>query len=217
MKTREEIAAEILESWRARIAAVTSASVNDRDRDGRPWLSNAIVWLPEMETIRRLMALGADVNAVDHRRWTALHYAAQERHAEITQLLLRYGATVDPEDKFGNTPLDNATYGQGGLEIIRLLVQAGAEPDHKNSYGKSPLDLAQLLHDRDKLEALATPRLPPELLLFFKPTVPSKPPEPVFASSPEPLVEGDAASSHHLQLSFERERPGQKLFRARAS
>ena len=189
MNTPEEVDAEVRESWRARVAGVTKDSVNEKDRDGRGWLSNAIVWIPEVDVLKGLLNLGADVNAADQRRWTPLHFAAQERHAEIAKLLIQNGAAVDPVDKFGNTPLGNATYGQGGLEVMRILMEAGADPKRKNEYGSSPMDQATQTGDTEKLAILQIVAEPPAVA-----SVVLEEPAPVEQVIPAPVEETPVAS-----------------------
>ena len=65
---------------------------------------------------------------------TPLHYAARAGHADISALLIDYGADVNAVDKDGGTPLLEACHGgpwkrAADLHTIDLLLQHGANVD----------------------------------------------------------------------------------------
>jgi ankyrin repeat protein len=97
----------------------------------------------QREAAELLVSAGANVRAADGRRWTALHYAAQECCPEIAELLLTHGADVDAADSFGNTPLWRAVFAsRGRRDMIELLVKHGADPAAENTSGIYPEKLA---------------------------------------------------------------------------
>ena len=51
---------------------------------------------------------------------TPLHWAVQRGFEDSVEVLLRYGADVSLENKFGKTPFDIAT-GKNRTDIIELL------------------------------------------------------------------------------------------------
>ena len=51
---------------------------------------------------------------------TPLHWAVQRGFEDSVEVLLRYGADVSLENKFGKTPFDIAT-GRNRTDIIELL------------------------------------------------------------------------------------------------
>ena len=59
----------------------------------------------EIEAVRQLLSLGADVNVTDGNGRTPLSYAAEEGKREIVRLLLRKEARTDITDQLGRTPL----------------------------------------------------------------------------------------------------------------
>jgi ankyrin repeat protein len=46
------------------------------------------------DVVQLLLERGADINAEDHRGWTALHAAAVNGHVDVVRLLLERGADV---------------------------------------------------------------------------------------------------------------------------
>jgi ankyrin repeat protein len=98
-----------------------------------------------------LLAAKADARIADAAGWTALHFAAQERQAEIAKLLLDAGAEVDAQDQNGNTPLWRAVFAtKDDPELIRFLLAAGADKKRKNKNGVSPLSQAKESSNPDK-------------------------------------------------------------------
>lgn len=68
---------------------------------------------------------------------TPLHRAAQEGAAGLIELLLAWGAEVDPADDDGATPLWEAVR-HGQDDAVRLLLAAGADPWRPCIAGRSP-------------------------------------------------------------------------------
>ncbi|MGH9385698.1 MAG: ankyrin repeat domain-containing protein [Vicinamibacterales bacterium] len=93
----------------------------------------------EMATVRALIGQGVDVNLPDGDGSTALHWAATHRDAEMTELLLRSGASVKAETRIGAmTPLVMAAR-HGSETVIRALLQAGATAGEANTNGTTAL------------------------------------------------------------------------------
>ena len=100
-----------------------------------------------IDTVATLLEHGADVNALDSDRMSALMWAAgseardkshmrgmlekpSKGSTEVVQLLLRYGASVDLRDKDGITALMYACY-HGHSGAVSVLLNAGADADFK--------------------------------------------------------------------------------------
>jgi hypothetical protein len=75
------------------------------------------------EAIERLVRGGADVNAVDRDRSTALHAAAFLGHEKAVATLVEHGAKVNAANKRGETPLDGATLDEGTTRYIASILQ----------------------------------------------------------------------------------------------
>jgi ankyrin repeat protein len=95
----------------------------------------------DLESVRILVAAGADVNQVTQYGWTPLLTATQNRHYELATFLLEHGANPNLANKGGWTPLYLATDNrniEGGdypvrpgdldhLDFIRTLLARGAD------------------------------------------------------------------------------------------
>jgi glutaminase len=76
--------------------------------------------------MRRLVSIGIDPGAHDYDRRTPLHIAASEGRMNALQYLLSVGVHVNPLDRWGKTPLDDAEL-QGHQQAASLLSERGGE------------------------------------------------------------------------------------------
>ena len=80
------------------------AGVRDTDNEGDTCLSLA-AFFGHTETVRYLVGLPeVDVNHRDSDNSTALHYAVEQSHTDIAQLLIAAGADMDTENTDGRSP-----------------------------------------------------------------------------------------------------------------
>ena len=78
------------------------------------------------ETVRYLVGLPQmDVNHKDIDGCVALHCAADEKHADVVDVLIDAGADIEIKDDTGSSPLHVACR-SGALAVVKLLVKAGA-------------------------------------------------------------------------------------------
>ncbi len=133
---------------------------------GTPLMAAAINGNAELT--RLYLERKADINAVSadsdgivkngqvqFGRVTALHMAAAGQSPEVVKLLLDRGATVDPRDIRGMTPLMFAVSTDHPVpEIIKLLRARGADPLAKSTIGETTLDWARKFNDPAVLRVL---------------------------------------------------------------
>jgi len=87
--------------------------------------------------MRELIDAGADVNASNVRKATALHWAMPD--AEKVKLLLVKGARVNEKTVEGRTPLYLAASLPAGAPAVRLLLEVGANVDEPTLPGTTAL------------------------------------------------------------------------------
>lgn len=63
---------------------------------------------------------GADVNAKDMLKMTALHWATEHNHQEVVELLIKYGADVHTQSKFCKTAFD-ISIDNGNEDLAEIL------------------------------------------------------------------------------------------------
>jgi len=122
----------------------------------------AAVTFRRIDTVRALVALGADVRNGDGLNRPVLSMAMLGNHIEIARLLLAAGADVNRVGDFpvaGTTALHLASYiDHGDTQMIDLLLQAGARVDARDANGHTALDVAeqrQHTHALSRLRAAA--------------------------------------------------------------
>jgi len=92
--------------------------------------------------VKRLLAKGADIRAVDRLQKNAMVYAAGEGRTDVVMTLINAGMT--PNDVYANelTPLMWAA-GFGKTATVRALLAAGADASRKDNRGKTAADMAR--------------------------------------------------------------------------
>ncbi|KAL2915194.1 acyl-CoA binding domain-containing protein 6 [Polyrhizophydium stewartii] len=93
--------------------------IDDADKTVFDWAEEGNV-----EQVRRLIELGADVNAADGEGMTLLHWAADRDYTALAAALLELGADVDRQDASGQTPLHYALIVEGlTAELVGVVSE----------------------------------------------------------------------------------------------
>ena len=98
------------------------------------------------EVVAVLLEKGAQVNARDSIRQTALHLAMAigyqaGKNPQVVKLLLEAGADVNAQDQRGETPFHQAVL-RAEIEVVRLMLEAGGDVNLNHPDGMSLLQLA---------------------------------------------------------------------------
>lgn len=102
-----------------------------------------------LEAVNLLLEYGANINARDYHKWTALHHAACEGHAEVVKRLIEAGVDINATDLIGYTALHRAIRPDNEA-VVKILLKNGAgnSGDHND---KTPLMWAE----KDNLKEIA--------------------------------------------------------------
>ncbi|WP_210429070.1 ankyrin repeat domain-containing protein [Nocardioides eburneiflavus] len=107
------------------------------DRDEQADLDErlrAAAWADDLARARRLVALGADVNAKDATEQSAYLIATSEGHLKLLRLALHNGARVNDKDSWNGTGLIRAAE-RGHADVVGELLRADIDRDHVNRIG----------------------------------------------------------------------------------
>ncbi len=121
-------------------------------RSHQPLTPRGVPSPPTEEAVRVLVKAGADVNAVNHGDFTALHGATFRGLNEVIQYLVEQGADIDARDYRGRTAYRMAEGAKQSFqfqafpETAEFLKQLGANPR---------LGIPGTIHERADREALA--------------------------------------------------------------
>lgn len=100
----------------------------------------------DADTVRSLLAAGADPDQAGEAGETALMAAAGQGHLAVVQALIEAGAKADATDDNGWTALFKAVYNHeldtGFAPVAKALIEAGANPNATIHFGITPLMLA---------------------------------------------------------------------------
>lgn len=98
-----------------------------------------------LESVRRLIAQGSDVNKADGEGFSPLMCACVEGRADVVPLLLARGADVNRSDLLGRTPLSFTVTRGDFSETADALISAGADLNRTDNDGFMPLMRAALM------------------------------------------------------------------------
>ena len=108
----------------------------------------------DAETVRLLLAEGADVQTARADGLTALHWAAMRSDLELAETLIYAGANLEAVTRLGqHTPLHVASK-SGQETVVKALLAAGSNPHVRTGSGVTALHLAARAGNGDAVVAL---------------------------------------------------------------
>lgn len=130
---------------------VDPVSMPDRKRDTH----RLFRFISDVDTVKRLLDRGADVNGVDDTGQPVLHAAVAAHALPVVKLLLDRRANVKAAAKHGVTALHVAARSNGGkivrdTKLAAMLLDKGADPLARDREGVTPVHLAA----RDQVRVL---------------------------------------------------------------
>ncbi|KAG8527048.1 uncharacterized protein KY384_008477 [Bacidia gigantensis] len=97
----------------------------------------------DMEGVLLCLNKGVSVAERDHvHHKTALHWACENDHVDIAQVLLEKGSSLASQDQYGETPLHYAA-DSGCTEIVDILLQRGSDMSVKDDRERTALRCAR--------------------------------------------------------------------------
>jgi ankyrin repeat protein len=132
-------------------ALVKSGGVNSRDKRGGTPLMYAAAY-GSIESVRALLAGGADANAANDFGATALMWGITD--PEKVRVLVTAGADVRARSKMGRTPLYLAASNDGSSPTVKLLLDRGANATERDNIQSTPLLAATAANDLASIRLL---------------------------------------------------------------
>nr|XP_027207062.1 ankyrin repeat and protein kinase domain-containing protein 1-like [Penaeus vannamei] len=74
-------------------------------------------------------------------KWTPLHFASENGHFAVAELLAAKGADLEAKDEYDRTPVHMAAY-KGHMAVLEVLSRKGARLEETDKDGDTPLHLA---------------------------------------------------------------------------
>jgi ankyrin repeat protein len=108
----------------------------------------------QVEVIKMLVSLGANVNAPNNLGATPVYVAAGNGHAHVIEALAELGADLHKPTHNGTTPLYAAAH-EGQEGTVRALLKLGVDPNAPNLNGITPLYIAAQEGHESVIRALA--------------------------------------------------------------
>ncbi|HEV2911956.1 MAG TPA: ankyrin repeat domain-containing protein [Pyrinomonadaceae bacterium] len=129
------------------------SDVNRRDKNLDATALDEAVMYGNREMVRALLDAGAEINARNSRRQTALMMLDDEATEELVWDLVSSGAKINLRDEDGNTALILAAR-YSNTEVLRALLNAGAKINAKNKSGETVLMKAAETGNKDSVSLL---------------------------------------------------------------
>ena len=113
----------------------------------------AAVKSADADAVARLLAQGADANAVEPDGTNALHWAVHRDSPALVKLLIAAGVDVKAANRYGVTPLKLACI-NGNAAMAEILLEAGADANTTSAEGETVLMAAARTGNPDLVRVL---------------------------------------------------------------
>ncbi|MFC0603959.1 ankyrin repeat domain-containing protein [Winogradskyella pulchriflava] len=140
--------------------------IDENDLDGIEWLINShgvdcydsykrtflilAASKGNISIIKHLIELGSNLNFQDKNGYTSLHFACQNSHPEVVDILIDSGCDINLRDVYGNPPIWTAIMNaKEDFSIVSTLLKHNADIITKNNHGKSPQNMWEIKFDSD--------------------------------------------------------------------
>lgn len=107
-----------------------------------------------MADVKKAVEETKDINVLDEKGYTALHWAAMSGELDAAKFLISKGADVNARGSIsGYTPLHWAA-AFGKLDLVKLLIEKGADVNARGKDNETPLDKAKFVEKADIVDYL---------------------------------------------------------------
>jgi ankyrin repeat protein len=119
-----------------------SSGVTSSSDRSEPTLPNLICNNASIEDVKSSLAETADIDVVDFKGWSGLHWALVREVDAVVALLLNSGANPNLPTGTGRIPLVIALR-SGQADAVKLLLKAGADPNQADGDGRTAVEAAR--------------------------------------------------------------------------
>ena len=119
-----------------------SSGVTSSSDRSEPTLPNLVCKNASMEDVKSRLGEITDVDEVDFKGWSGLHWALVREVDAVINLLLDSGANPNLPTGTGRIPLIIALR-SGQADAVKLLLKAGADPNQRDGDGRTPIEAAR--------------------------------------------------------------------------
>lgn len=131
-----------------RLLVQNGANLEEKDWHGHSLLGR-MVTAKKPKMVKLILALGADSNAANQWKETALLEAAKIGDLESMQALLEHSADANAPDTWGERPL-NIAVRKNNLDMLQLLLKYNANPMHGSHWGSRSAFMQAVTANRAK-------------------------------------------------------------------
>ncbi|WP_295157344.1 ankyrin repeat domain-containing protein [uncultured Brachyspira sp.] len=105
----------------------------------------------DIKKIKKLIALGVNINSKDFSNKTPLMYAAEDGAVETIEYLIKNGASINETDVRGDSALIIAVK-NNNIKASQILIESGANLQIKNEDYKDALSIAKDMEYKEIIE-----------------------------------------------------------------